>query len=280
MDTIPFTKMHGCGNDFIVIDNRANIMDKISFTEFVVKSCKRRFGVGADGLILLENSSIADFKMRYFNADGSEGEMCGNGARCICIFASQLGVVEKQMTFETMNGVYEASIKDSRVKIKFPSIKRSEVALNRGFSFNNQMETFHYAYVGVPHTVWLNESFKRMGCPSFHEWGSMIRNRSDLFPEGTNVNVIEVLDRHHIKMRTFERGVEEETLACGSGATASAIVAQLLSLIEPPVIIHTHGGPLEVSFQLTDEMIIEIFLEGNAITVYEGTLFQEAGKVG
>ncbi len=270
--SIPFTKMHGCGNDFILIDNRENILKSISLTNFVKEICKRRFNIGADGLILLEKSSIADFKMRYFNADGSEGEMCGNGARCLCRFAYELDVTGKEMTFETQNGIYEAYIYDSLVKIKFPAIKRNDVALNQVLSINNQIETYHYAYVGVPHTVWLQNSFDPLKWPSFHEWGSMIRNRTNIFPQGTNVNLIEIFDQHHIKIRTFERGVEEETFACGSGATASAIVLRLLNLSEPPVTVKTLGGTLVVSFQLTEEMIEDIFLEGNAVMVCEGVI--------
>lgn len=270
--SIPFTKMHGCGNDFILIDNREKILESLSLSNFVKEICKRRFNIGADGLILLEKSSIANFKMRYFNADGSEGEMCGNGARCLCRFAYELDVAGKEMTFETQNGIYEAYIHDSHVKIKFPAIKRNEVALNQVLSFNNQNETYHYAYVGVPHTVWLQDAFDPSKWPSFHEWGSAIRNRTDIFPQGTNVNLIEIFDQHHIKIRTFERGVEEETFACGSGATASAIVLRLLNLIEPPVTVKTLGGTLVISFQLTEEMIEDIFLEGNAVMVCEGII--------
>ncbi|WP_082677244.1 diaminopimelate epimerase [Bacillus sp. FJAT-29937] len=272
MKSIPFTKMHGCGNDFILIDNREDIMEGVTITKFAAEVCKRRFHIGADGLMLLEKSTIATFKMRYFNADGSEGEMCGNGARCLCKFAFQLGVTGKEMTFETLNGIYEASIHDSYVKVKFPELKKNEIVLNQVLSLNNQNKTYHYANVGVPHTVWLQDSFDLSEWSSFYEWGRMIRNRTDIFPQGTNVNLIEILDRHHINIRTYERGVEEETLACGSGATASAIMSRLLDLIESPVTVKTLGGTLRVSFQVTDEMIQDIYLEGNAVTVCEGTI--------
>ncbi|MBY0122490.1 diaminopimelate epimerase [Bacillus sp. S/N-304-OC-R1] len=273
---IPFTKMHGCCNDFIVIDNRDRIMDDIPVTEFVSMVCKRRYSIGADGLMLLENSAVANFKMRYFNADGSEGEMCGNGARCLCRFAYQLGIADKEMIFETMNGIYKASILGNQVQINFPAIKSSSVSLHQIFDYNGQNETYHYAYVGVPHSVWLQDAFERMNIQSFHDWGRMIRKRTDLFPSGTNVNCIEVLDRHHMKIRTYERGVEEETLACGSGATASALIAKLLNLIESPVYLETLGGTLKVSFQFTEEMFNEISLEGNAVIVYKGFIHREA----
>lgn len=270
---IKFTKMHGCGNDFIIMDNREDELQIIEMSNFIKKVCTRKFHIGANGLVLLEKSSITDFSMRYFNADGSEGEMCGNGARCIAKFAYENKIVKKEMKFETLSGIYEAIVReDGDVEINFPNISLSDVQLNLNLEMEGMFESYHFAIVGVPHTVIFTKNIEMKSKKRFETWARQIRYREDLFPQGTNVNIVHVRNEHEISIRTYERGVEEETYACGSGATASAIIASLLKRISSPVCVQTKGGRLFVQHQLVDDRIEEISLTGNAVVVYTGEI--------
>ncbi|MFD1707350.1 diaminopimelate epimerase [Siminovitchia sediminis] len=275
MRKVPFKKMHGCGNDFIIIDNREPIMNNLELSRFVQTVCTRRFHIGADGLMLLETSHIADFKMRYFNSDGSEGEMCGNGARCIVKYAYLMGAASDVMAFETLNGVYEGKILGENVQIKFPSIPIKDFHLHQPFP-SDENDFYHFAWVGVPHTVVMEKAIDHIQDEDFMKWARKIRYNPAISPSGTNVNVVEICDEHQIKMRTYERGVEDETFACGSGATASAIISGLLDKVSSPVKVHTKGGVLTISFRITEDEVQDICLEGNAVVVAEGELMSEA----
>ncbi|RST61206.1 diaminopimelate epimerase [Siminovitchia terrae] len=275
MRKVPFKKMHGCGNDFVVIDNRDSVMKSFELSHFVKSVCTRRFHIGADGLMLLEKSTSADFKMRYFNSDGSEGEMCGNGARCIVKYAYLMGIGGDVMTFETLNGIYEGRILNENVQIKFPPIPIQDFHLNQPFPSNENV-FYHFAWVGVPHTVFVERNIDLKQDQSFIQWARAIRYNPAICTSGTNVNLIEICDENQIKIRTYERGVEDETLACGSGATASAIISGLLSNVSSPVKVHTKGGILTITFRITEDYVQDIFLEGNAVVVAEGELLSEA----
>ncbi|WP_313432040.1 diaminopimelate epimerase [Siminovitchia terrae] len=275
MRKVPFKKMHGCGNDFIVIDNRESVMKSFELSHFVKSVCTRRFHIGADGLMLLEKSTSADFKMRYFNSDGSEGEMCGNGARCIVKYAYLMGIGGDVMTFETLNGIYEGRILNENVQIKFPPIPIQDFHLNQPFP-SNENAFCHFAWVGVPHTVFVERNIDLKQDQSFIQWARAIRYNPAICTSGTNVNLIEICDENQIKIRTYERGVEDETLACGSGATASAIISGLLSNVSSPVKVHTKGGILTITFRITEDYVQDILLEGNAVVVAEGELLSEA----
>jgi diaminopimelate epimerase len=278
MEKIPFMKMNGCGNDFIVIDNRGNRMNSVQVAPFVQRVCSRRISLGADGVLFLEESSVSDFSMRYFNADGSEGEMCGNGARCIAKFAYTLGVAGKSMSFETRDGIYEAVIEGVNIKVKFPSVRIDEVLLHQQGRFADREVEYHYANVGVPHAVVLQPNLPAWKESDVLALGRAMRYASEVFPNGTNVNLIEPVDRQTIRIRTYERGVEDETLACGSGSTASAIIASLLGKTRPPVNLHTRGGVLQIDFQIGPEHIDEIYLAGEAKIVAEGHLLPDAWR--
>lgn len=276
MKKVPFKKMHGCGNDFIIIDNRESIMKSFELSLFVKSVCTRRFHIGADGLMLLEKSNIADFKMRYFNSDGSEGEMCGNGARCIVKYAYLMEIGRDVMTFETLNGIYEGRVLNENVQIKFPPIPIKDFSLNQPFPFNENDFFYHFAWVGVPHTVFIERNIDQKQDEDFIQWARKIRYNPAICTSGTNVNLIEIVDKNQIKMRTYERGVEDETFACGSGATASAIISGLLGNVSSPVKVHTKGGVLTITFRITEDDVQDIFLEGNAVVVAEGELLSEA----
>lgn len=267
---IHFTKMHGCGNDFVMIDNRIGILNSLNIKKFAKKICTRRFGVGSNGLILLENSHHADFKMRYFNSDGSIGEMCGNGARCLARFAFENNVVQQNMTFETLAGNYQASIqKDNTVTIFFPHVHKQYIELNQTLQLQSANVPYHYGIIGVPHTVIYDKQINNLNKTDFERWGNHIRHHSN-FKAGTNVNRVEIINQQTISIRTYERGVEEETLACGSGACASAIMTALTKQGTAPFKVNTQGGNLIIDFKEEANWITNLSLSGNAVIVYEG----------
>ncbi|AEH51397.1 diaminopimelate epimerase [Pseudothermotoga thermarum] len=275
MNKIPFTKMNGAGNDFIVFDNRDGILDNLDLKAFVKKICDRRFSLGADGVLVLENSKIADFSMRYFNSDGSEAEMCGNGARCIARFAYLKGVAKEKMIFETKAGLYEAEVVEDRVRVKFPDVDLSKIQLDQSYKFSEELEKYHFATVGVPHTVFYVDDFSNLTHEKIVELGRKVRYCTEIFPKGANVNFVKVIDENTIAVRTYERGVEDETYACGTGAVSCAIVSTLLGKVKPPVVVKVLGGTLKVHFKIEGQKTTEIFLEGDARVVAEGYILPD-----
>lgn len=270
---IQFTKMHGCGNDFIVIDNRDECVHIVGLSKFIKTVCTRKFHIGANGLMLLEQSDIACFSMRYFNADGSEGEMCGNGIRCIAKFAYEHQIAQKEMIIETVEGIYEAIVhEDSNVEIKFPALLRKEIQLRLELTTEGINDMYHFATIGVPHIIIFRSDIKIYTEKQFEKWAEKLRYNKKLFPQGTNVNIVHVQSKHELSIRTYERGVEEETLSCGSGATTAAIIATLLGETTSPVCVQTKGGILTIQFQIVDNLIEDISLTGNAVSVYTGEI--------
>ncbi|MGB9596327.1 MAG: diaminopimelate epimerase [Candidatus Poribacteria bacterium] len=272
MQQINFSKLSGAGNDFIIIDNRKNIVPS-DLTKFIEKICVRRISVGADGVLLVENSDIADFKMRYFNSDGSEAETCGNGARCIAKFAYSEGVVKSEkMTFETKAGIYSAEIIDKNVKIKMSNT--IDMKLNFPIKLNDETFTISFANSGVPHAVFVVDDLEKIDVIKL---GKETRYHEDFSPKGTNVNFIKIRDKNNIDIRTYERGVEDETLACGTGSIASAVIASALGLAESPVTMHTWGKfELKIYFTLQTDGATDVYLEGDARIVYKGYLTEDA----
>jgi diaminopimelate epimerase len=271
MKKIRFWKMSGSGNDFLVIDRRnpSLVEDPSRFTQ---KVCRRKVSVGADGVLFLEESTRADFTMRIFNADGSEAEMCGNGARCIARFAYLQGITGKTMTFETLAGVMKAEVSRERVKVKMSEPK--DLALHRKILVEGKEYLVHSLNSGVPHAVLLCQSLEEAPVPDL---GRKIRFHEAFSPAGTNVNFIDVTDSHHISIRTYERGVEDETLACGTGTVASALASSALGLVDSPVFLRTRGGEvLVVYFQREGLKFSEVFLEGSTTVAYEGEIWEEA----
>jgi diaminopimelate epimerase len=272
MERIAFAKLSGAGNDFVVIDNRQKVVPD-DLENFIRKVCTRRISVGADGFLLVENSDVADFKMRYFNSDGSEAETCGNGARCISRFAYTEGVVTSdKMTFETKAGIYSAEMVGNNVRIKMGDA----VDLRLDFPIELSNGTYNISFInsGVPHAVFFMDDLEKTDIVKL---GSETRYHKDFAPKGTNANFIKVKDKNNIVIRTYERGVEDETLACGTGSIASAIIASALGKTESPVILHTQGGfPLKIYFELEPKGAKNVFLEGDARIVYKGYLLEEA----
>ncbi len=259
-----FTKISATGNDFVVIDNR-----KSGFSPepaVIQKICARRTGVGADGILLLEESEACNFSMRYFNADGSEGELCGNGARAIALFAYLKGAASKKMLFESKSGTHRAEIGENEVKVEMPSPKNIRWDLHLSENFGHTSVGF--VEIGVPHFVVQVPKVKEVNVT---EEGRALRYHQT-FPAGTNVDFVEFVDRHTLRMRTYERGVEDETLACGTGATAVSLLNFLKEKVESPVTVLVPGGILKIEFSPD---LRNIFLSGAVQPIFSGILFME-----
>ncbi|NLP56659.1 diaminopimelate epimerase [Lutibacter sp. B1] len=253
-----FFKYQGTGNDFIMIDNRELFFPKNNET-LINKLCDRKFGIGADGLILLEPSNTYDFKMIYFNADGKEGSMCGNGGRCIVAFAKQLNIINTKTTFDAVDGLHYATIENEQVNLKMIDVSNIEVT--NDFSFLN---------TGSPHHIRFCDDVASI---NVKELGAKIRYGAPYFENGTNVNFVEQTSENSFKVRTYERGVENETLACGTGVTAVAIAAsKTKKTTNQNIQIEVLGGTLEVSFKKEDNTYTNVFLKGPAQFVFEGNI--------
>jgi len=272
MAQISFSKLSGAGNDFIIIDNREHAIPE-NITEFVQKVCARRVSAGADGLLLVENSEIADFKMRYFNSDGSEVETCGNGARCIAKFAYLEKVVNSdKMEFETRAGIYTALILENTVKLRMGNA--TGLRLNFPIALTDKTYTISFVNSGVPHAVFFVDDLENT---EVFRMGRETRYHKDFQPAGTNANFIKIRDRNSLDIRTYERGVEDETLACGTGCIASSIVAAAIGKADSPVAAYTRGGYiLKIYFTLTPDGAKDVYLEGDARVIYKGHLLEDA----
>jgi diaminopimelate epimerase len=269
---IPFMKMSGSGNDFILIDHRRPLLDRNRMKKFAQKVCRRRTSVGADGLIFIERSKKADFKWQFFNADGSEAEMCGNGGRCAARFAYLKGIADSSLTFETLAGILSAQVHGKRVKLEMT--KPFGLKLDEKISIKGKGLTISRINTGVPHAVLFLENLEGVDVRGM---GGAIRNHPHYAPRGTNANFVVVKNRSRLWVRTYERGVEDETLACGTGAVAAALVAALKGLVKSPVSIRTRGGEvLTVYFEIDGKEIGKVFFEGDVHIIYEAEMWEEA----
>jgi diaminopimelate epimerase len=255
---ILFHKYQGTGNDFIMIDDRDKTFP-IS-QQFIESLCHRRFGIGADGLILLQNEEGYDFRMVYFNADGTEGSMCGNGGRCTVRFAHDLGIIGEAAKFIATDGEHLASVCDEDIFLKMMDVPVVE-----------QNKEYDFANTGSPHYITYVHDLENT---DVYEIGNKIRY-SDFWQKkgGTNVNFVQLNDSQTIAVRTYERGVEDETYSCGTGVTACALSANLKHQMESPIQIKTLGGALQVSFQKGENnSFSNIYLIGPAVKVFEGKI--------
>ncbi len=264
MKAIPFKKMHGSGNDFILIDNRQMLIPHENGPELARKLCKRGFGIGADGLILIETSQKADFKWHFLNADGSLAEMCGNGGRCAARFAHLIGICSKELSFETLAGIIKAYVDNDTVKLQLTKPKNIQTDIE--LKVNNDVFKADFVDTGVPHAVLFFQDLDEVDVVGL---GRKIRYHRFFEPNGTNVNFVQVESDKLIRVRTYERGVENETYACGTGAAASVLMSGMRGLVSSPVEVITSGGErLVVHFDL--QRLEEIYLEGKAVLVYSG----------
>lgn len=254
-----FYKYTGAGNDFILFNDFNNNMLDLSAKQ-IQFMCDRHFGIGADGVMILKKSKVLDFDMEYFNADGSGGTMCGNGGRCLVAFAQKMGIIEKYTKFLASDGIHEAFINQRNI-VKLKMIDVDEVK-----SIGNDF----YCYTGSPHYIIFKDEIDKI---DVYNEGGKIRYSDKFKKEGINVNFVKIEGNHAISIRTYERGVENETLACGTGSVAAALTcAKLNKFCSGEVVVHTKGGLLKVSFVKQDNKYEDIWLTGSADFVFEGEL--------
>jgi len=272
MTPISFTKMSGSGNDFIVIDNRQQILPDIEMARFAQRICCRRLSAGADGLILLEPSERVDFKWNFFNSDGSVAEMCGNGARCVARFANLNGIADTGMEFETIAGTIQAQVLGERVKIKMTD--PYDPVVDATLKVDGRTTSYCSINTGVPHVVMVVPDIEDVDVVGV---GRAIRRHPHFSPAGTNVNFMAPLPDGVWAVRTYERGVEDETLACGTGNVAAALALAMQKGTASPVTLKTRsGGLLKVYFSAEGNRFHEVFLEGDARIIYHGQLMPDA----
>lgn len=273
MTTIPFYKMSGSGNDFIIIDNRDNIIPMDDLSRFAAKVCRRKLSVGADGLILIEPSQNADFKWNFFNSDGSPAEMCGNGARCTARFALLNHIADDQMAFETLAGVIRARIVGDQVCVDMTD--PHDLVLDGRIKVHQTDYAYDRINTGVPHVVIQVDDIDAADIVGV---GREIRFHPDFAPAGTNVNFIG-RSGDHWALRTYERGVEDETLACGTGIVAGALVLAVRKHLPSPISIRTRSGTLlKVLFSKRAGGFNHVRLEGDARVIYHGELSSDAWR--
>ena len=265
--------MNGAGNDFVIIDHRERFIPERLQAQFAQAVCRRSFSVGSDGLILIEDSETEDFSWRFYNSDGSVAEMCGNGARCAARYAYRCDIAGKQMTFETIAGVIEAEILGEQEHVSIRMTDPSDLQFHDSMLLGDERFEIHSINTGVPHAVIFVES----DSSPVVEWGRSIRYHRQFEPAGTNVNFVRVTAEGDLQVRTYERGVEGETLACGTGAVASALIAADQGLVSSPTYVTTGGGEqLVVEFEMVNGVFSDVFLQGAARIVFEGDLHAEA----
>ncbi len=296
MNKIPFWKMSGSGNDFIVIDNRKPLLKADEIKPFVVKACRRGLSVGADGVILIDYPSRevdygwhcydvdeerstypmsyprANYAWHYYNADGGEVEMCGNGSRCVARFAYLNKIAPAKHTIETLAGILHAEvIGEERDRVKVQLTDPTDLRLHLKIEIDGVVWEGHFVNTGVPHVVYFVDDVEKVDLVRV---GRATRYHSLFAPSGTNANFVALMDRHQMKIRTYERGVEDETLACGTGAVAAAVIAAALGKAASPVSLETRSGiVLGVDFK---DGYKEVSLEGDARIIYKGELCEEA----
>ena len=277
MRTIQILKMSGTGNDFLLLDNSAGLLHESELSKFARAACPRRVSAGADGVVLIEKATLPghEFRMRIFNADGTEAEMCGNGSRCAAVFASQLGSAGLQQTIQTLAGTLLATVaQDGRsAKVRLSQPGRLEV--KSGVNVLGEPVDLYCLNTGVPHAVRFVPEVSKVDLKAL---GPAIRYHETFKPKGANADFVELLGTGQIRLRTYERGVEDETLACGTGAAAAAIISGLVHGYASPVKVNVASGDvLTIHFELDQakETSTPPYLEGAVKTVYKGEFYWE-----
>jgi diaminopimelate epimerase len=272
---LKITKMSGSGNDFILLDNRSGAVPDNQMAPLARALCRRMVSVGADGMIFIESTEGHDFKWRFFNADGSEAEMCGNGGRCAARFAFLQGIAGKAMTFETLAGPIQARVEGSKVKLQLT--RPEDLRIDLRVDVEGKPLNLDFINTGVPHALIRVEDIEAADVTAL---GPQIRYHQYFKPAGTNVNFIQIKDPGMLLVRTYERGVEGETLACGTGSVAAAAVAFYRNEVHSPVRVRTRGGEMLI-VHITGtpgKEIKEVYLEGDVRLVFEGEVLEEAIK--
>jgi diaminopimelate epimerase len=270
MERVHFYKMTGCGNDFILIDNRKGSISLEGFRPLIPLICRRKLSVGADGVILIKTSDRAVFGWDFFNSDGSEAEMCGNGGRCVAWLAHHLEIAPAHLTFETAVGLLDADVTGKNVKLQLPP--STDLTLDIGVTVDGREFSLDFINTGVPHVVIMADDLEQVDVVG---WGRPIRYHHRFQPAGTNVDFI-VVHGGEIAVRTYERGVEDETLACGTGAVAAALVAARRGLVGSPTTVVVRSGETLMVHHRGPDRLDEVYLEGRVSLIYEGWLEEDS----
>lgn len=272
MSGTAFTKMNGSGNDFVIIDNRNGQVTTDDQLEWALQLCRRKFSVGADGILFIESSDKVDFKWQFYNADGSRADMCGNAARCVARFAYLNQIAPQKMAFETGAGLIRAEVLGERVKVRM--VDPTDLTTNLVLDIGDSQWNGYFTNTGVPHYVIETDDIESV---LVDELAPKIRYHDQFAPDGTNVNFIAVNNEDTIVLRTYERGVEAETFACGTGAVAAAIVANWLHKLASPIDVVTRGGGiLTIHFEEKEGTYSTVDMEGDARIVCHGRLQPDA----
>jgi len=266
MSKILFTKAVATGNDFIIVDDRAGGLNGLDSLAKLL--CDRKRGVGADGFLVIRKSKSCYFTMRIFNPDGSEAEMCGNGSRCVALYAANKKVASKEMAIDTIAGKLNATVKGDVIKVRLTEPK--EIKWNMCLMIDKCPYKLNFVNTGVPHVIHFVQDIEKVDVKNL---GSHIRHHGEFSPDGTNADFVEIAGKDSIKIRTYERGVEDETLACGTGAVASAIISAEVEKMSSPVKVRTRSGEeLKVYFDFKEGQFKEVYLEGKAKLVFSGEI--------
>lgn len=260
-----FVKMNVGGNDFILIDNRRKEFNPRRYSSIARELSNRRFSIGADGVIFLENSKIADIKMSFYNCDGSRPEMCGNGIRCLAYFAKLLRIIKKKVKIETDIGIFPTYIENSLVRVEM--LPPTEVKLGIRLGIDKEKFTVHAINTGVPHAIIFTNDIENI---DIQYLGSKIRHHPTFAPNGTNVDFVKT-SRKELMIRTYERGVEGETLSCGTGVVAAAAISGILGIKKPPIICRTMGGEkFKIYFKIDGKEVKDVCLESKVSVNFYG----------
>ncbi|MEA3305215.1 MAG: diaminopimelate epimerase [Candidatus Omnitrophota bacterium] len=268
MNSLNFTKMTAAGNDFIIVDNREGKLESniAPLSKLAKAVCERKRSIGANGLLALENSGKADVAMRIFNPDGGEVTMCGNGSRCMAYYVVQKGLAGNTHSIETKAGILKAEVEGNDVKIELT--QPMDISCNFSLDLSDCRYKISFVNTGVPHIVHFVEDLDGIDIKKI---GRDMRFHKEFAPDGANVNFVKITGKCELSIRTYERGVEEETLACGTGAVASSVIASELHAMEPPIKVKTPGGEvLIIRFKKINGEYKEVYLEGKVKLVYEG----------
>lgn len=273
---IKFLKMNGNGNNFLIMENFGHAYSDEKLSALAVKVCNTKHSIGADGVLVVEESDIADFKMRLFNSNGLEGEMCGNGSRCIAKYALMNNLAKESMRFETLAGIIEADVLGEEVRILIGEVGLNEIEWDKEIKMEDRIINYSYLVVGVPHCVVYTDTNKIGGLEDMESIGRFLDNNKEAFPRGVNTNFVEFIDDHTIKAITYERGVEDITESCGTGSCASTIVSTIHYKMKSPVLVKNMGGDNKVWFEFNESTkLFKIYLQGKVDYCAEVNLIEK-----
>lgn len=273
---IKFAKMNGNGNNFLILENFSGEYSDERLSSLAIEACNTKFSIGADGILVIERSDKADFKMRLFNSNGAEGEMCGNGARCIVKYAFLKKLAGKEVKFETLAGIIQGVVLEDEVRIYIDEIDLKDIILNKQFNIGDRVIRCSQLTVGVPHCVIYIDTGKIYGIDDMRSIGRYFDNNKEYFPQGVNTNFVRVVGNNSLSVITYERGVEDITESCGTGSCASAIVSAILYKMESPVLVKNLGGDNKVFFEFSGHgKTCKVHLQGKAEYCADINMFEK-----